>query len=373
MRMGTGEDGKNDAPRPIDTPWFGTLRAPDRSRSGHPMKKVIVTGGAGFIGSHTCVELVAAGFEPIIIDDLRNSEARALDGIARIIGRKPVFHRVDCNDAAAMERVFEQEGEVFGVIHFAADKAVGESVEQPLKYYRNNIGSLVVLLELMQRCGIDRLVFSSSCTVYGTTAQLPATESTPAGMANSPYGYTKVVCERMLRDQCVARPELRAVLLRYFNPIGAHPSAAIGELPIGVPNNLIPFITQTAAGIRKQLTVFGDDHDTPDGSCIRDFIHVVDLAKAHVRALQWMEEQERPMCEVFNIGTGKGHSVLEVVRTFTEVTGVDLAYVIGPRRAGDVAAMYADTTKSREVLGWTAQLTLADALKDAWRWQLSLQ
>lgn len=336
------------------------------------MKKVIVTGGAGFIGSHTCVELVAAGFEPIIVDDLRNSEERVLDGIARIIGRRPVFHRVDCNNAAAMERVFAQEGEVYGVIHFAADKAVGESVEQPLKYYRNNIGSLVVLLELMQRRGLHNIVFSSSCTVYGTAAELPATERTPSGHANSPYGYTKVVCEQMLRDQSVAVPGLRAVLLRYFNPIGAHPSAAIGELPIGVPNNLIPFITQTAAGIRERLTVFGNDYSTPDGSCVRDFIHVVDLARAHVRALQWMEERGRPVCEVFNIGTGKGHTVLEAVRTFTAETGVDVPHVIGPRRAGDVEAMYADTTKSRDVLGWTPQLTLADALRDAWRWQRTL-
>lgn len=336
------------------------------------MKKVIVTGGAGFIGSHTCVELVAAGFEPIIIDDLRNSEERVLDGIARIIGRRPVFHRVDCNDAAAMAQVFAREGTVYGVIHFAADKAVGESVEQPLKYYHNNIGSLVVLLELMQRHGLHNIVFSSSCTVYGTAAELPATEHTPSGNANSPYGYTKVVCERMLRDQSVAEPLLRAVLLRYFNPIGAHPSAAIGELPIGVPNNLIPFITQTAAGIRKQLTVFGNDYNTPDGSCVRDFIHVVDLARAHVRALQWMEEEDWPMCEVFNIGTGKGHTVLETVDTFLRETGVEVPHVIGARRPGDVEAMYADTTKSREVLGWTPQLTLRDALRDAWRWQRTL-
>lgn len=336
------------------------------------MKKVIVTGGAGFIGSHTCVELVAAGFEPVIIDDLRNSDARVLDGIARILGRDLAFHRVDCNDAEAMERVFAGAGQIHGVVHFAADKAVGESVEQPLKYYRNNIGSLVVLLEVMQRHGLHNIVFSSSCTVYGTTAELPATERTTSGNANSPYGYTKVVCERILRDQSAAESGLRAVLLRYFNPIGAHPTAAIGELPIGVPNNLVPFITQTAAGIRKQLTVFGNDYDTPDGSCVRDFIHVVDLARAHVRALQWMEEQGRPLCEVFNIGTGKGHTVLEAVRTFTAETGVDVPHVIGPRRPGDVEAMYAETTKSREVLGWTPSLTLGDALRDAWRWQLAL-
>jgi UDP-glucose 4-epimerase len=336
------------------------------------MKKVIVTGGAGFIGSHTCVELVAAGYEPVIVDDLRNSQERALEGIARILGRMPAVHRVDAGDPVELENVFHQAGEVFGVIHFAADKAVGESVEQPLKYYHNNIGSLVALLERMKAHGTTRIVFSSSCTVYGQPTQLPVNEDAPDQDATSPYGYTKVVCERILRDTSKADAALKTVLLRYFNPIGAHPSGHIGELPIGVPNNLVPFVTQTAAGIREKLTVFGDDYPTPDGSCIRDYIHVVDLARAHVQALAWMEERPAPLCEVFNIGTGKGNSVFEVLRTFEEVNGVPVPHGVGPRRAGDTTAVYADTTRSRTVLGWTPQLTLADGLRDAWHWQKAL-
>ena len=336
------------------------------------MKKVIVTGGAGFIGSHTCVELVTAGFEPVIVDDLRNSRERALEGITRILGRMPSVHRIDCCDSARMEEVFRAEGPVHGVIHFAADKAVGESVKEPVKYYRNNIGSLAVLLDLMARLGVTRIVFSSSCTVYGQPERLPVRETAPDNNATSPYGFTKVVCERMVRDTSAADPALKAVLLRYFNPIGAHPSAAIGELPLGVPNNLVPFVTQTAAGLRKQLTVFGDDYPTPDGSCIRDYIHVVDLARAHVRALQWMEERTAPLCEVFNIGTGNGHSVFEVLRTFEAVNNTPVPHTVGPRRTGDTTEVYADTTRSREVLGWAPTLSLADALRDAWRWQQAL-
>jgi UDP-glucose 4-epimerase len=336
------------------------------------MKKVIVTGGAGFIGSHTCVELVAAGYEPVIVDDLRNSQERALEGIAKILGRMPVVHRVDAGDPIALERVFKEAGQVFGAIHFAADKAVGESVQQPLKYYRNNIGSLVTLLERMEVHGTSRIVFSSSCTVYGQPAILPVTEEAPDQDATSPYGYTKVVCERVLRDASVADGSLKIVLLRYFNPIGAHPSGHIGELPLGIPNNLVPFVTQTAAGIREKLTVFGSDYPTPDGSCIRDYIHVVDLARAHVRALEWMEERKAPLCEVFNIGTGKGNSVLEVLRTFESVNGVPVPHVIGPRRTGDTTSVYADTTRSREVLGWSPKFTLADGLRDAWRWQMAI-
>ncbi|MCW5899855.1 MAG: UDP-glucose 4-epimerase GalE [Flavobacteriales bacterium] len=334
--------------------------------------KVIVTGGAGFIGSHTVVELAQAGFLPVIVDDLRNSEERALDGIAAIIGRRPPLYRVDCVDADAMEGVFAEEGAVHGVVHFAADKAVGESVREPLKYYRNNIGSLVTLLEVMRAHAVDRIVFSSSCTVYGQPERLPVDESAPDRAANSPYGFTKMACEQMLRDQCVADPALRAVLLRYFNPIGAHPSAHIGELPLGVPNNLVPFVTQTAAGLRDRLTVFGDDYDTPDGSCVRDYIHVVDLARAHVRALTWMDGRGEAGCEVFNVGTGRGHSVLEVVRRFQEVNGVEMPWSMGPRRPGDVASVYADTTRCRTVLGWEAELGLDDALRDAWRWQCRL-
>lgn len=336
------------------------------------MRNVLVTGGAGFIGSHTVVELVEAGYEPVIVDDLRNSEERALEGIAAILGRMPMVHRVDCTDREALRAVFGSIGRVHGVIHFAADKAVGESVAEPLKYYRNNIGSLLVLLQLMQEHAVERIVFSSSCTVYGQPKQLPVTEDAPDRNANSPYGFTKVACEQLLRDQAAAHPALKAVLLRYFNPIGAHPSAHIGELPLGVPNNLVPFVTQTAAGLRKQLTVFGTDYDTPDGSCIRDYIHVVDLARAHVRALDWMEEHPAPLCEVFNVGTGKGLSVLDVVNTFKRVNEVDLPYVEGPRRPGDVESVYADTTRCREVLGWTATLGPEEALRDAWRWQQRL-
>lgn len=335
------------------------------------MRKTIVTGGAGFIGSHTWVELLAAGTNPVIVDDLRNSDERVLKGLGQITGQQPVIHRIDCTDAAALDGVFaaEQPG---SVIHFAADKAVGESVRDPLKYYHNNIGSLATLLRVMARHGVKDLVFSSSCTVYGDSGQLPVTEDSPTGAAASPYGYTKVVCEQMLRDASIADPDLRVVMLRYFNPIGAHPSAHIGELPIGVPNNLVPFITQAAAGLREKLTVFGDDYPTRDGSCIRDYIHVVDLAKAHVLALRWIAKQKAPICEVFNLGTGQGNTVLEAVRTFEEVNGIKVPYVIGPRRAGDVVAMYADTAKSRNVLGWRTELTLADALRDAWRWQLAL-
>lgn len=336
------------------------------------MKKVIVTGGAGFIGSHTCVELVAAGYAPVIVDDLRNSEERAIEGIARITGERPVVHRIDCCDDAALEQVFRSEGAVHGVIHFAADKAVGESVADPLKYYRNNVGSLAIVLRVMARHGVKRIVFSSSSTVYGQPGRMPVTEASPDRSASSPYGFTKIVCEQMLRDLSQADLGLKAVLLRYFNPIGAHPSGLIGELPLGVPNNLVPFITQTAAGIRPLLTVYGNDYGTPDGSCVRDYIHVVDLARAHVVALHWMDRRSAPVCETFNLGTGRGNSVLEVVKTFEEVTGVNVPHAIGARRAGDVEAIWADTTKAREVLGWSSQLGLRQALADAWRWQQAL-
>jgi UDP-glucose 4-epimerase len=336
------------------------------------MRKVIVTGGAGFIGSHTAVELHQAGFTPIIVDDLRNSEERAIEGIGRIVGHRPAVHRIDCSDGAALDKVFRSEGPIHGVIHFAADKAVGESVKEPLKYYRNNVGSLISLLGVMQRHTVRRIVFSSSCTVYGIPERLPVTENAADDRAMSPYGSTKVFCERVLRDVSAADPQLSVVLLRYFNPVGAHPSAHIGELPLGVPNNLVPFVTQTAAGLRDKLTVFGDDYETTDGTCIRDYIHVVDLALAHVAALNGMDTaQER--CAVFNIGTGMGNSVLEVLRTFEEETGVKLSYVIGPRREGDVPVVYADTTRSREVLGWRSTLDLRAALRDAWRWQCALK
>ncbi len=345
-----------------------------RSPGSSPiMKKVIVTGGAGFIGSHTVVELLAAGYEPVIVDDLRNSDERVLAGLAAITGRSVRWHRIDCNDAAAFDRVFAEEGAVHGVIHFAAYKAVGESVAEPLKYYHNNIGSLTVLLGLMQQHGVHQLVFSSSCTVYGQPEQLPVTETSPDRNASSPYGYTKVVCEQLLRDQSHADPTMKAVLLRYFNPIGAHPSGLIGELPIGVPNNLVPYVTQTAAGMREQLTVHGADYPTRDGSCVRDYIHVVDLARAHVMALDWMSAQEAPVHEVFNLGTGQGNTVLEVVNGFMEATGVKVPYTIGPRRPGDVESVYAETSKSRTVLGWSCRHDLKEALRDAWNWQQRLQ
>lgn len=336
------------------------------------MQKIIVTGGAGFIGSHTVVELCAAGYLPVIVDDLRNSDERVLEGLRRITGAPVTLHRLDCTDPKAMEAVFARESPVHGAIHFAAYKAVGESMAEPMKYYHNNIGSLVVLMEALRRHGTKALVFSSSCTVYGQPRTLPVTEASPDHTAASPYGWTKVMCERIIRDECTADPALKAMVLRYFNPIGAHPSAHIGELPIGVPNNLVPYVTQAAAGLRDRLTVNGDDYDTPDGSCVRDYIHVVDLAKAHVKALQRVISEPGPLHDVVNLGAGKGNSVLEVVRVFEEVTGIKVPFRIGPRRSGDVASVYADTTKSHAVLDWKCELDLADALRDAWHWQQNL-
>ncbi len=336
------------------------------------MKKVIVTGGAGFIGSHTVVELVNAGYEPVIIDDFRNSLESVLQGIQAIIGRPVNSHKVDCNDEAALNNVFEEEAPVSGVIHFAADKAVGESVADPLKYYGNNIGSLVALLRAMRTHEVNDLVFSSSCTVYGQPDHFQVSEESPDKNANSPYGTTKVLCEQILKDHNIADQGSKAVILRYFNPIGAHPSAHIGELPLGVPSNLIPYITQTAAGIREQLTVFGGDLNTKDGSCIRDYIHVVDLAKAHVQAFKFMSEKKAPLLEVFNLGTGNGNTVLEVVKTFEEISGGPLNYVVGPRRLGDVEQIWADPTKANRELGWKCELSMRDALVDAWRWQQKL-
>ncbi len=336
------------------------------------MKKMIVTGGAGFIGSHTVLELVDAGYAPVIVDDLRNSEERILEGLVAILGHLPTVHRIDCNDRAAMDAVFAAEGPIEGVLHFAADKAVGESVADPLKYYHNNIGSLLVLLEVMRRHGVHQLVFSSSCTVYGQPQRSPVSETFPDRNSSSPYGFTKVACEQLLRDMVVSDPGLKVVLLRYFNPIGAHPSGHIGELPIGVPSNLVPFVTQTAAGKHAVLTVNGADYDTPDGSCVRDYIHVLDLARAHVQAMTWMSGETAPLCEPFNLGTGQGNSVLEVVERFKAVTGVDVPHVVGPRRPGDVASIFADIGKSREVLGWGTRAGLDEALRDAWNWQQQL-
>ena len=339
------------------------------------MKKIIVTGGAGFIGSHTVVELYEAGYEPIIVDNFHNSEKSVLEGLKRIIGKEVKAYAVDCADAAAVENLFATEGPIAGAIHFAAYKAVGESVEKPLAYFRNNLDSTLVLMDAMLRHGAAHLVFSSSCTVYGQPEKLPVTEASPILPAQSPYGATKQICEEMMRQTIeISRKPLRAVALRYFNPVGAHPSAEIGELPRGVPSNLIPFITQSAAGLRPPITVFGNDYNTPDGTCIRDFIHVVDLAKAHVKALELLEKQAASsFYDLFNIGTGRGNTVLEAIKAFEQATGVPLKYQIGPRRAGDVEQVYADVTKSTDILGWKTELTLADALRDAWRWQQKLK
>ena len=331
--------------------------------------KILVTGGAGFIGSHTVVSLVEAGFEPVIVDNFSNSEHTALDGLRAILGRDVTCYSVDCNDAVAMEEVFQKEN-LLGVVHFAAYKAVGESVAKPLKYYRNNLDSLMLLLELMPKYNVSNLVFSSSCTVYGQPEQLPVTEQTPRLPAQSPYGNTKAIGEDIIRDTVHANVPIKALALRYFNPIGAHPSAQIGELPLGVPSNLVPFITQTAAGVRASLTVHGNDYNTPDGTCVRDYIDVMDLADAHVQALRKLNEnQAASSYDVINIGTGRGETVLTVIKTFEEATGVTLNYTIGPRRPGDVEQVYADVSKANQVLSWTARRTLAESLRDAWHWQ----
>lgn len=332
--------------------------------------KVLVTGGAGFIGSHTVVELVAAGYRPVIVDNLANSDRKVLAGIAALVGYEVPFYEVDCTDAVALDAVFQQEAPFAGIIHFAAFKAVGESVERPTAYFLNNIGSTAVLIEAMAAHPSGRLVFSSSCTVYGEPTSIPVDESAPIRPAESPYGYTKQACERLIGDQVAAAPGFRATLLRYFNPIGAHPSARIGELPIGRPNNLIPFLTQAVAGLREPLTVFGDDYPTPDGTCIRDYIHVVDLARAHVAALAAPDGEER--LSVYNLGTGAGASVKEVVAAFEEATGRAVPHRMGPRRAGDVVAIFADAQKAERELGWRTERSLKEALADAWRWQEQL-
>lgn len=338
------------------------------------MKKVIVTGGAGFIGSHTSVELFNAGYLPVIVDHFGASEPGIVDRLNQITGSELPVHRVDCRDGEALARVFAKHGEVFGVIHFAAHKAVGVSVEKPLDYYDNNLNSLVSVLREMKRAGVLHFVFSSSATVYGQPDQLPVTEASPLKPAESPYGSTKQICEAILNDVVASKQELKSVTLRYFNPVGAHPSALIGELPIGKPENLVPFITQTAVGIRDQLVVFGDDYPTQDGTAIRDYIHVVDLAKAHVRALNWLSQRPtRCFNEPFNVGTGRGTSVLEAIQAFERASGTKLNYRIGPRRPGDVVECYANVDKARQQLEWQAELSITDAMRDAYRWQLSLR
>lgn len=336
-------------------------------------KKVLVTGGTGYIGSHTVVELMNAGFTPIIVDNLSNSNISVLDGIKKITGIEPVFENIDCKDYIALDRFFEKYQGIEAIINFAASKAVGESVEKPLLYYRNNLMSLVNLLELMPKHGIDNIVFSSSCTVYGQPDVLPVTEQSPIKPATSPYGSTKQMSETIIADTVYACSNLKAILLRYFNPIGAHPSGEIGELPNGIPNNLLPYVTQTARGLREKLRIFGDDYNTEDGSCIRDFINVVDLAKAHVVAVKRMLENksEKPV-EIFNLGTGRGVSVFELVSAFEKATGVKVPFEVAPRRDGDIEKVWADTSYANEVLGWKAQETLEDTLRSAWNWEQKL-
>ncbi len=335
---------------------------------------ILVTGGTGYIGSHTTVELQQAGYDVVIVDDLSNSNIDVLQGIEAITHIAPQFYQGSCNDEALVERIFTENPSITGVIHFAASKAVGESVQKPLMYYRNNILSLIVILEAMQRHGTRGIVFSSSCTVYGQPDELPVSENAPIKPALSPYGNTKQINEEIIRDTIHSGAGFRAVLLRYFNPIGAHPSALIGELPNGVPQNLIPYLTQTAAGIRKELSVFGNDYNTPDGSCIRDYINVQDLAVAHVAAIRRMLanqlEGENP--EVFNVGTGRGVSVLELIKTFEAVTGVKVPHKIVGRRKGDIEQVWANAERVNQILGWHAHRDLGETLLSAWHWQQHL-
>lgn len=334
------------------------------------MAKILVTGGLGYIGSHTVVELQQNGYEVIIVDNLSNSEIKVLDGIEAITGIRPHFEQLDICDEQAFQSCLTKYAGIDAVIHFAASKAVGESVEKSLDYYRNNVFGMIQLLTLMRKNSIKHIIFSSSCTVYGQAEQLPIDETAPRQTATSPYGNTKQMCEDIIRDAIVSYHDFNAILLRYFNPIGAHPSAKIGELPKGVPNNLVPYITQTAAGLRKELSVFGDDYNTPDGSAIRDYIYVVDLAKAHVKAMQrLLAGSNKSDCEIFNLGTGNGVSVLELVKTFIEATGVNVPYKIVGRRAGDIEQVWADSSLAEKELGWTAKTPLTDVLASAWNWE----
>mgnify|MGYP005796641203 FL=1 len=336
---------------------------------------ILVTGGTGFIGSHTVVELQQAGYNVVIIDNLSNSKADVVDGIEKITGIRPAFENVDCCDMKSMENVFNKYNSIKGIIHFAASKAVGESVQKPLLYYRNNILSLINILELMSQHGVKGIIFSSSCTVYGQPSpeNLPVTENAPIQKALSPYGNTKQINEEIIQDYIHSGAPIKSIILRYFNPIGAHPTAHIGELPNGVPMNLIPFVTQTAIGIRKQLKIFGNDYNTPDGTCIRDYIYVVDLAKAHVKAMERiLEDKGTDSVEIFNIGTGRGVSTLEVVEGFEKATGVKVNWEYAPRREGDIEEVWADPAKANNVLGWKAETSLEDTLRSAWKWQVKL-
>ena len=336
--------------------------------------KILVTGGTGYIGSHTVVELQNAGYEVVIIDNLSNSDKNVLDGIERITGIRPAFVEADCTDMKALRNLFETHKGINGIINFAASKAVGESVQKPLLYYRNNLNTLVNLLELMPEFGTKGIVFSSSCTVYGEPDENPVTEKAPIKKATSPYGNTKQISEEIITDYVTSGAPIKSVILRYFNPVGAHHSAEIGELPNGVPQNLIPYLTQTAIGIRKELSVFGDDYDTPDGSCIRDFINVVDLAKAHVIAIRRMlEDKSESKIEIFNLGTGIGLSVKELIASFERATGVKVPHKIVGRRAGDIEKVWANPSHANNVLGWKAEISIDDTMRSAWAWQCRLR
>ena len=335
-------------------------------------KRILLTGGTGYIGSHTAVELIHQGYEVIIVDDLTNSEHRAIESIGKITGTKPEFHKFDLRNFPSLEKLFK-DNKFDGIIHFAAKKAVGESIEKPLLYYDVNLNSMLNLLKLMELHKVSNLVFSSSCTVYGQPSRLPVTEDTPFALAESPYGHTKQIGEDILNHTTRTNGQLQALSLRYFNPVGAHPSALIGELPVGTPANLVPFITQTVAGLRSKLKVYGNDYNTPDGTAIRDYIHVVDLAKAHVRAIEHMlNNEQKKSYEYFNIGTGKGSSVLEVIQAFERINLTKVPYEVVDRRAGDIVKIYADTTRANNELNWKAQLNLDDMMKSAWKWQKTL-
>lgn len=336
--------------------------------------RILVTGGTGYIGSHTTVELINSGYEVVIVDNLSNSNIEVLDGIEKITGVRPHFVQADCADKDAMRDLFTKYPGIKGIINFAASKAVGESVHKPLLYYRNNLVSLINLLELMPEFGVKGFVFSSSCTVYGEPDKNPVDENAPIKKATSPYGNTKQICEEIIIDDIISGANIKSIILRYFNPVGAHPSAEIGELPNGVPQNLIPYLTQTAIGIRKELSVFGNDYNTPDGSCIRDFINVVDLAKAHVIAVDRMlTDKSDEKVEIFNLGTGNGVSVLELINTFEKATGVKVPHKIVGRREGDIEKVWAEPSKANNILGWKAEATLEDTMTSAWKWQLRLR
>ncbi len=334
-------------------------------------KKILITGGAGFIGSHTAVALINAGYQPVIVDNFSNSEPSVLEALEKITRTPIKCYNLDCCNPENLQLLIDKEKSFDGIIHFAAFKAVGESVQNPIKYYKNNLSSLWEILELMDKSNTTKVVFSSSCTVYGQPDQLPVTESSPIKEAESPYAYTKQVGEQILRDR-IKKGGIQGVLLRYFNPIGAHPSGLIGELPQGIPNNLLPYITQTAKGIRKELSIFGDDYDTSDGTCIRDYIHVMDLAEAHVKALQYMENHTEVDIDHFNIGTGNGFSVLECLQAFESANGLKVPYSIAPKRAGDITKIWADTQKAEKKLNWKANRSLEEAMRDAWNWEKKL-